>query len=265
MGRPTELKIVREALTGTAAARVERATLNREALLCAQGAAVGSVVCVETHVEEQTHPWVLGVVTEAYHSAPSSSKPHDVSSDPIQFTPFKAGDPVLKLQLYEALAPGSATFFLSEAIELVSARQVRVVGVELEEARSARGSSQRMKLVESSLAAIHAEMPTLNEQWEVESTVQHRMLYGVDQWLVKWKGFGEDKNTWEPWENLLTAAVRDEATKLKMLSLPRTAAGLNKLTVPTLRDALLTRGLDPSGLKSELLARLLSYFANACD
>ena len=49
---------------------------------------------------------------------------------------------------------------------------------------------------------IRAEMPTLDDAWEVENVVQHRTFYRKDQWLVKWKGYGEDKNTWEPWENL---------------------------------------------------------------
>ena len=26
--------------------------------------------------------------------------------------------------------------------------------------------------------------------------------YGVDQWLVKWIGYDEAHNTWEPWEHL---------------------------------------------------------------
>ena len=44
-------------------------------------------------------------------------------------------------------------------------------------------------------------MPTENEQWKVESVVQYRCQYGTEQWLVKWKDYGEDRNTWEPWEH----------------------------------------------------------------
>ena len=34
--------------------------------------------------------------------------------------------------------------------------------------------------------------------------------YRKEQWLVKWKGYGDDRkrNTWEPWEHLLTEAAQ---------------------------------------------------------
>ena len=61
---------------------------------------------------------------------------------------------------------------------------------------------ERFKITDDSLLAIRAEMPTENEQWKVESVVQYRCQYGTEQWLVKWKDYGEDRNTWEPWEHL---------------------------------------------------------------
>ena len=53
------------------------------------------------------------------------------------------------------------------------------------------------------LHEIRAEMPTLDELWEVEAVVQYRSYYRKGQWLVKWKNYDEARNTWEPWENLL--------------------------------------------------------------
>ena len=54
-------------------------------------------------------------------------------------------------------------------------------------------------------------MPSASDDREVEKVVQYRCLYGVEQWLVKWKGYAEDRNTWEKWDNLLTPAVEAEA------------------------------------------------------
>ena len=36
-----------------------------------------------------------------------------------------------------------------------------------------------------------------------------------EQWLVKWKGYGEDRNTWEPLENLLLEWVQKRAEEVK--------------------------------------------------
>lgn len=57
----------------------------------------------------------------------------------------------------------------------------------------------RYKLDEASLRAILVEMPTTSHEWEVERVLQYRCVYGEEQWLIKWKGFTEDRNTWEPW------------------------------------------------------------------
>ena len=73
------------------------------------------------------------------------------------------------------------------------------------------------------------------------------------QWLVQWKGYGEDRNTWEPWDNLLTDEVKAEASQVKQAALPTVA---KKLTVALLRAELEARGLDASGLKADLVQRL---------
>ena len=88
--------------------------------------------------------------------------------------------------------------------------------------------------------------------------VQYRCQYGIEQWLVKWKDYGEDRNTWEPWENFLNDEVRSEARAARTAALPRTEAALSKLVVVTLKAALEQRGLDSSGQKAVLVSRLLA-------
>ena len=40
-------------------------------------------------------------------------------------------------------------------------------------------------------------------EFEVESITDHRKLLGITEFLVKWKGYPEAENTWEPEDNLL--------------------------------------------------------------
>ena len=88
--------------------------------------------------------------------------------------------------------------------------------------------------------------------------VQYRCQYGVEQWLVKWKDYGEDRNTWEPWENFLNDEVCREAKAARTAALPRTEAGLAKQVVVTLKAALDERGLATTGQKAELVSRLVA-------
>ena len=36
---------------------------------------------------------------------------------------------------------------------------------------------------------------------------------------LKWKGYGEDRNSWEPWEHLLTEAAQAECRPLESIDL----------------------------------------------
>ena len=64
-------------------------------------------------------------------------------------------------------------------------------------------------------AATYGEAVRNDDSWEVESVVQFRSYYRKEQWLVKWKGYGEDRNTWEPKENLLHDWVLRRAEEVK--------------------------------------------------
>ena len=76
-------------------------------------------------------------------------------------------------------------------------------------------SVPRFRLAGESLDAIKGEMPSASDHWEVETVLQYRKRYGKEQWLIKWKDWPHDRNTWEFWENLLSEEVQVEAAKLR--------------------------------------------------
>ena len=86
--------------------------------------------------------------------------------------------------------------------------------------------------------------------------VQYRCQYGTEQWLVKWKGYGEDRKTWEPMEHL-GAEVQAEAWRVRTAALPRDNGGLATMVMVTLKASLEERGLLTTGQKAALVNRLL--------
>ena len=117
---------------------------------------------------------------------------------------MQRGQEVLEVQLYEPLEPGSVHFTLTEIKTQVPANQVRVAGgLELTKvpmrtstSRGGRAQVQRFRLDDDSLRLIRAAMPTMNDEWDVEAIRQWRTYYRKDQWLIKWKGYGEDRNVY---------------------------------------------------------------------
>lgn len=93
VGKPSELQIRREVVPSRAAERVEQATLHREAVTRASEASIGSVICIETHKDEQSHPWVIGEVVEGLHNATANSRPYDSNLDPVRFDQVKVNEP----------------------------------------------------------------------------------------------------------------------------------------------------------------------------
>ena len=204
-GTPTELTITRECEPVTSLSRVTRSQLDQGGLERAEKAAVGSNVCVETHNAEQSVQWVVGNVVVRAHTADAASPAFDESQDAIRFDAVRTGDRVLRVRLFEALEPGSSTYTLSDVEILVVAKRVRVLDVVLDELRQGARSAQRRRrfvIAPESLQQIRAEMPTSDDEWEVEAVLQYRTYYRQEQWLIKWKGYGEDRNTWEPLDHL---------------------------------------------------------------
>ena len=159
----------------------------------------------------------LGTVVEASHSA-KEAVAHTATPNAPRLTAVKAGEPALLVKLWEALEAGSTSYVEATTAVLVPARAVRVVDVLLEPVRKSGRTAParpRFTIHKDSLQQIRAEMPSASDEWEVEAVVQWRTYYRKDQWLVKWRGWGEDRNTWEPWEHLLTEAAKAEALKVK--------------------------------------------------
>ena len=61
----------------------------------------------------------------------------------------------------------------------------------------------------------------MDDSWDVEAVVQYRTYYRKEQWLIKWQGYGEDRNTWEPKEHLLEEWVQQQAEEVKQKAVER--------------------------------------------
>ena len=153
----------------------------------------------------------------------------------IELDTPRESDMVVRVQLYEPIDTGSTTYTLSPLEVLIPARRIRVANVELKEVprvAQTQASSRpkrhatadfpvarptdKFKLMPEALLEIRAEMPTVDDSWDVEDVVQYRTYYRKEQWLIKWQGYGEDRNTWEPKENLLLASIQKRAEEVKL-------------------------------------------------
>ena len=54
------------------------------------------------------------------------------------------------------------------------------------------------------------------EEWEVEEVLAKRKCYGKMQYLVKWLGYPNSENTWEPEENLSNASIKIQEFEMKI-------------------------------------------------
>ena len=117
---------------------MDRSALNRAATARAEAVVLDEVICFETHKDEQTYPWLIGRVKQAVHTSTAASLPYNAQTDAVRFEPVRWNEPVLGVQIYEALEPGSTTYKLSDLTLLVPARRVRVAKIELEEVRASQ-------------------------------------------------------------------------------------------------------------------------------
>merc|ERR1719186_2043535 len=58
-----------------------------------------------------------------------------------------------------------------------------------------------------------APAPLSPIEYEVEKIVDNRRHRGIKQFRVKWKGYGDDMNTWEPEANLVDCKEMLQAYK----------------------------------------------------
>jgi hypothetical protein len=256
VGEPLEMTIRAEAVPVTSLSRNLRSHLDSNAIRRAETAALGSCVCIETARNEKQVPWVLGKVLSACKPANGNMIAEDLRSRnavscPIQLDTARESDMTVLVQLYEPLDTGSTTYTLSPVQLLIPARRIRVVDVGLKEvpkvaatAASSRhrrhatadlpvatptakyklqpeGRTEASGSKTNGLLEIRAEMPTMDDSWDVEAVVQYRTYYRKEQWLIKWKGYGEDRNTWEPKEHLLEEWVQRQAEEVKQKAVER--------------------------------------------
>ena len=225
----------------TSLSRNLRSHLDSDAIQRAETALVGSCVCIETAREEKQVPWVLGKVLTKSKPADQNTIAEDLRArmgahkTTIKLDTPRESEMVVRVQLYEPIDTGSTTYTLSPLEVLIPARRIRVASVELKEvprvAQTQASSRPRrhaiadlpvarptdkFKLMPEALLEIRAEMPTVDDSWDVEDVVQYRTYYRKEQWLIKWQGYGEDRNTWEPKENLLLASIQKRAEEVKV-------------------------------------------------
>ena len=172
------------------------------------------------------------------------------------------------MQLFEPLQPGSVTYTLSNMHVVVAAIHVAAIDINLDEVRSrnslrlSAAPTTRYKISPLSLDKIKAAVPTYSDSWTVETIRQFRVMHGERQWLVKWMGYEEHRNTWEPWENL-GETVQHEALEVQHASLPDNSPAVHKLNVAELKASLSLLQLDISGAKPVLAARLIDALSLA--
>ncbi|KAK1738979.1 hypothetical protein QTG54_010295 [Skeletonema marinoi] len=78
-------------------------------------------------------------------------------------------------------------------------------------ARKSSASSTSKILLENGHNSNHIALTMMssNDIYEVEAVVGHRLRDGNEEYLIKWKGYSEDENTWEPTHNLDEGALEE--------------------------------------------------------
>ena len=87
------------------------------------------------------------------------------------------------------------------------------------------GASERDRGAASGGAASDAGSGSDGDEWEVERILQRRVVRGnVAQYKVRWAGFGEENDTWEPEENVSDCAAFDDFMEARSAPAPAEAS-----------------------------------------
>ena len=70
-------------------------------------------------------------------------------------------------------------------------------------------------------------MAESEENFEVEEIVNHRYRKGKIQYLIRWKNYGAEDDTWEPHENLDCPEKISAYDKQVKINLLRSSSSLN--------------------------------------
>jgi len=70
------------------------------------------------------------------------------------------------------------------------------------------------------------------EEYKIKNILTHRKKGNQWQYLIKWKGYSTNKNTWEPEDNL--------SNLLEMLEMYKETHGLNEPSIPSSSSQLLS-------------------------
>uniref|UniRef100_W6NGD0 Chromo domain containing protein n=1 Tax=Haemonchus contortus TaxID=6289 RepID=W6NGD0_HAECO len=110
--------------------------------------------------------------------------------------------------------------------------------------------------------------PLEGNVFAVEALLKERKRKGKIEYLVKWKGWGNKHNTWEPRENVLDDRLFEEFQKQKQKNKKRSSSGSTSkksetTTPPKKKPRRLAGGdiRDESSESSEHGAKLLSIVA----
>uniref|UniRef100_A0A1A9Z626 Chromo domain-containing protein n=1 Tax=Glossina pallidipes TaxID=7398 RepID=A0A1A9Z626_GLOPL len=82
-------------------------------------------------------------------------------------------------------------------------------------------------------ATHQADVTESDEEYEVEKIIGHKKVRGIFHFLMRWKGFTEDDDTWEPEHALNCPAILEKYKKENRLNVPepRRRAPLRKSAI----------------------------------
>ena len=120
--------------------------------------------------------------------------------------------------------------------------------------RLTRAPPERFRLSKESAERIREIVPSTDDSWIVEALREYRMHSGQRQWLVKWQGYAENRNTWQYWEDLGESTQAD-ALLMHHAALPKTKDDVKDMNVHELRASLELLNHDSNGPKPFLSQR----------